>query len=136
MKIIQDWPPNIEKIKRVFDLSDTKPVFCWGNIIYNPHNLPLEMHIIVHEEVHEKQQEKIGVKKWWDKYLEDKDFRLSQEIPAYQAQYQFVMGIVKDRNKLARFLHLIASDLSGKLYGNMVQYNEAVQKIKNLAGNE
>ena len=142
MKILVGYPPNYEEIIKKFDLRNVKPVFAYGDIIYNPHNCPIADHILVHEKVHEKQQldtnfiTDLGVKQqmtpkiWWKLYLEDKGFRLEQEIPAYQAQFKFVKKIVKDKNVVNNFLITIAKDLSGKMYGNMLSFEQAIQAIK------
>lgn len=134
MNVINDYPPNIGEIKKAFDLTGKRPIFTYGNTIYNPHNCSLETHLHVHEEVHMKQQKEmgmfLGVRRWWTKYLNDPEFRLSQEIEAYRAQYQYVKKVVKDRNKVAKFLSLIASDLASPMYGNLLNTQEAIKLIQ------
>lgn len=41
--------------------------------------------VIAHEEIHFRQQDEYpgGVEAWWARYLEDAEFRLSMEVPAY-----------------------------------------------------
>ena len=130
MRIVPGYPPNIDAIREVFDLSDKKPVFAYGHLLYNPHDLPLESHIMAHEEVHERQQVAYGgVETWWRRYLTDTAFRLAQEVEAYREQYRFVKGIIKDRNRVANFLHLIATDLSSPMYGGMTTYRKAHRLI-------
>ena len=129
MKIVLDYPPNYAVVASTFDLSRVTPVFMYGEILYNPAGIPLESHIIAHEEVHERQQRTIGPKAWWDRYLTDSQFRIDQEIEAYREQYRFVKNIIKDRNKVARFLHAIATDLSGPMYGSAISYQDALNKI-------
>ncbi len=128
MVIKNEWPPNIEEIRKVFDSTDKKPVFCWGDILYNPHNCDIVNHILVHEEVHSRQQ--ISPEAWWKRYLEEPEFRLSQELEAYSAQYKFAKKVIKDRNLLSKFLNALAYDISGKMYGNMIEYQEAIKIIK------
>ena len=67
---------------------------------------------------------------WWDQYLNDKDFRLQQEIEAYRVQYRVVKGMIKDRNTVARMLFDMASNLSSPLYGSMIPHIEALKVIK------
>jgi hypothetical protein len=133
MNIVIGNPPNIEAIKAKFDLTGKDPVFAYGDTLYNPAGNRIEEHLMVHEETHERQQKEMGVEAWWDKYLVDAEFRVLQELEAYGNQYRFVTQNFKDRNAVARFLHLIASDLSGAMYGNAIQYGEAIIKIKRAA---
>ena len=127
MQIIIENPPNILKIKQVFDIEDKKMVFCWGDVLYNPSGLNIADHIKIHELVHSRQQ--VIPQAWWDKYLIDSEFRLSQELEAYRAQYQFSKKFIKDRNVLARFLWVIASDLAN-LYNVNISRQEAMKQIK------
>lgn len=129
MKIIQDFPPNIEQIKKVFKLRKNC-VFTWEDIIYNPDNGLIDPFLMKHESTHSLQQQEIGVKKWWDRYLKDKDFRLSQEVPAYQSQAMEARKYIKNRNILFKFFILLAKDLSGETYGNMITFQQAYQAIK------
>ena len=131
MDIAVSYPPNIEDIKRQFDIEGKPVVFTYGNILHNPQNATISADLAVHEGVHTKQQGD-NPESWWVKYLADRDFRLLQEVEAYRAQYEYVKATVKDKNYRARFLHVIASDLSGQIYGHMVSYGEAVRLIKQL----
>lgn len=129
MKISHDYPPNIEAIRKVFDIKDRNDiVFTYGDTIHNPSKGKLTDSLIAHELVHTGQQA-LEPDKWWEKYLEDPAFRLSQEVEAYQEQYRFFISRYKDRNRRAVFLYKIASDLSGKMYGNMIEYRKAVELI-------
>lgn len=130
MRIVPGYPPNIESIRAAFDLTGKKPVFAYGHLLYNPHDLPIEDHLMAHEEVHERQQVAYGgISTWWFRYISDAAFRLEQEIEAYREQYRFVKRTIKDRNAVARFLHSIASDLSGPMYGNITSYADAAKEI-------
>ena len=128
MEQIKNYPPNINEITKVFPVLPESMVFCWGNIIYNPSGQDLADHIQIHELVHSNQQEG-NPKEWWNKYLNDKEFRLSQELQAYQRQYQFAKVWLKDRNDLAKFLWGLAQDLSS-LYQYDILFSEAMEKIK------
>lgn len=133
MKILLENPPNIEELKKLFALDASKAVYAYNDIIYNPEALPLQDHIIIHEDVHFKQQEEVGgAENWWRRYIDDVQFRLDQELEAYGVQYQFIKNhpAIKSKNKEA-FLDKIASDLSGSVYGNIIDHNEAKCKIKN-----
>ena len=131
MRIKNDWPPNIEEIRKVFD-PPKGVVFTYGDTIYAPGGETIEPHLMKHEETHERQQGK-DPKGWWGKYLKDPQFRLEQELEAYSNQYAYAKVIIRDRNALAKFLFEIARDLAGPIYGNILTHGEAESKIKNRA---
>ena len=131
MEIVFGYPPNIKEIRKVFDIGNRKGiVFTYGNKLFNPSRGKIADHLLVHEMTHMAQQGEDPAK-WWDKYLEDPIFRLGQEIEAYRNQYTFGMKKITDRNQKAVFLHRIASDLSGPIYGGIVDYKEAKELIIN-----
>lgn len=122
-------PPNIDKIKLFFDLSNSQPCFSFAPDIYNPSGNPLNMHLLAHEMYHLAQQGDTPGK-WWDRYLADPMFRASQEVPAYQTQYQSAKNSTKDRNLLHKYLVGLAFDLSGPMYGSIMSFAEAMEAIK------
>lgn len=135
MKISNHPPPNYELILTTFPiavLKKSKPIFAYGNIIYNPFNVNITKDVEIHEEVHEKQQGG-NPDSWWAKYLMDKEFRLSQEIEAYGTQLAFIQKLI-DSPSLANWKkEKMAEALSGELYGNLLSYGEAESKIRNYA---
>lgn len=128
MKIVNEWPPIINRIKAVFDLEGFNPVFTFGDKLYNPMGYEIPKDLMIHEEVHEKQQTTIGVDKWWDLYLQDPKFRLEQEIEAYQAQYAFIKEKYNRHNRMP-ILKELATNLSSRMYGNLINFNEAKEII-------
>ena len=128
MEIVFDNPPNIKAIQQVLEIGDAKMIFCYGNVIYNPYKLEIADHLKIHELVHSGQQGN-NPEKWWERYLKDSEFRLNQELEAYQRQYDFAKQWIKDRNVLARFLYQIANDLSS-LYKVNISLGEAQKQIK------
>lgn len=130
MKIIIDYPPNIEQIKKanVFELRPTC-VFTYGDTIYNPGGGEITPDLEVHEETHYMQQGG-DPEKWWNKYLADPEFRLKQEVEAYRNQYREFIKTTRDRNIIFQFVRRIAGDLASPLYGSVVTYFEAVDLIK------
>src|SRR3990167_643081 len=126
--IKNEYPPNIDEIRKFFTLKKGI-VFSYYPDIYSPDNIILSSALIAHEIIHLAQQKEYGVEKWWIRYCEDKAFRLSQEIPAYQIQFKSI--IIKDRNKRFNYAVELAKDLSGETYGNMINFNEALDAIKN-----
>ena len=127
MKIIKGFPPNIKEIVKVFKITP-RTVFTYGSELYNPIGLPVPQDLMIHEETHEVQQQAYGVEQWWDMYLENPMFRLTQETEAYRAQYQFLKTML---NRKGRFgaLEMLADQLSSELYGNIVNRREAKELI-------
>lgn len=131
MQIKNEFPPNYERIKEAFDVEGKGVLFAYGDVIYDPDNIGVVDHLEVHEGVHQRQQKAIGGPEiWWDKYIQDKAFRLSQEIEAYGEQYKFIKQHITDRNSLTKYLFNLASVLSSPMYGRVIGLNEATLKIK------
>lgn len=130
MQIIEEYPPNFEKICEHIPTvrEKTDAVFTYGDIIYNPGKNVVEDHLQCHEQVHMRQQEEMGRDEWWEKYLTDVKFRLSQEKEAYHAQYKFAMKVY-GRAQASWLLKAVAKDLSGALYGNIMTYKQARSEI-------
>lgn len=128
MKIKKEYPPNYEEIKKAFKLHEGI-IFTYGDTIYNPDDRYIDKPLEKHEEVHYKQQGD-NPKEWWQRYLVDVYFRLSQEVRAYQIQYRTAKSINKDREKLNKYAHLLALDLSGVMYGKIISYQDAIIAIK------
>ena len=127
MKIYQDEQKNfpilfLGKVKEVFPITDST-ILTYGDTIYYDTELPY--HLVAHEITHCFQQK--NPEKWWEKYLEDPKFRLKQEVEAYHNQYECVKRI--DLRKAEDLLNIIAGDLSGKLYGSIVNFETANKLI-------
>lgn len=135
MKIVNEKPPIWVNVCAAFNINPVRVLFTYGDTIYNPDGVDIPDHIIVHEEVHEKQQAKEGMtpELWWGKFLRDTEFRLDQESEAYGVQYAFFCKHRKDRNERNRFLRGLAGSLSGPLYGNSIGLIEAMQLIRKRA---
>lgn len=135
-EIKKELPPNFDDIVKVFPVvaeAKDRVVFSYFPHIYMPGGQELPPDLYVHESIHMKQQENYegGVTKWWVDYLEDRDFRLSQELEAYGAQLAMfnelpnrVFERVKDR---------LASDLASEYYGKLISYGMAAAKIRRIA---
>lgn len=134
MKIIQGYPPNINKIRGHFDLSNKSVVFTYGDTLYNPSGAEIPRNLEIHEGTHAEQQgiTEEGIKEWWNRYLADKDFRLEQEVEAYRNQYKYIVEHGADRNTKRDFLRHIAQDLSGPIYGHIVSFEKAKELIKQV----
>ena len=131
MIILFSEPPFRKEIDKFFNLEGKRPIFTYGDVIYNPLGTHIDVPLMRHKEFHSKQQKKYGVKKWWDRYLKDPNFRLAMEVPAYQIQYREAEKISKDRNRLFNYLVALAKDLSSGMYGSIMTFQDAVNAIKN-----
>lgn len=132
MKILHELPPNYAQLCAAFPAIVNEPnaIFAYGFYIYNPGGRPLPPYKMVHEMVHGQQQLEVGVEWWWDRYMEDKDFRLQEEIPAHHADYKSFCRHYKDRNQQNDYLNHLAELLSSELYGNLIVANEAKYVIR------
>lgn len=134
MIIKEEYPPNYLDIVKVFgDVSERKPVFCYGDIIYNPFKSEVTPDLEIHEDTHRIQQG-TAPDIWWEKYLTDTTFRLNQEIEAYAKQYQFACKLVDEIKGPATMkkaiLESIAKSLSSDMYGNIISYSQAETAIR------
>lgn len=85
---------------------------------------------LAHELVHVEQQRHAGGPEvWWHLYLNDDDFRLRQEVQAYQAQYAKICARTRSREERFHYLAQMAGLLSGPLYGRMVDRVSAFKLI-------
>lgn len=100
--------------------------------IWSPSGSEIDRPLMVHEETHRHQQFIYGVEQWWNKYCEEKDFRLEQELEAYTNQYREFCRMKKDVKKRAYFLAKICQEISGSLYGNIITVAESRKKIIEL----
>jgi hypothetical protein len=132
VKIVKGVPPVFEKAREVFGDQVQGAIFCWGEEIYNPSGIDISSHLIAHEIVHSGQQSlfKGGVEAWWEDYLKDQSFRLSQELPAHKVEYEHFCKTAKSRNERRLYLKAIAKRLSSSLYGNLVTFDKAKSLIK------
>lgn len=116
IKIKKGLPPNYSELAKHFPMTGGE-IFTYGNKIYTHGRLSKSL--VAHEHVHVKQQLKMGVEKWWKKYIEDEEFRLQQELEAHKAEY-------RAGGKMA----IIAERLASPLYGSLVSVEEAVELVK------
>lgn len=132
MKISKQYPPNYNDIYVRFPAVEVlKPIFCYGDTIYNPFDVVITPDLEVHEAVHMRQQGELP-DVWWYKYFTDDTFRLQQELEAYGEQYAFIKPHM--RGKMLEWgLDNMASALSGELYGRLMTYGEARSKIRNYS---
>jgi len=110
--IKKEYPPNYQLLVDTFNPPSTT-VFVYGDTIYNPSGDEIPPDVVVHEEVHMRQQrEYASPDMWYAIYIHDKDFRLTQEVEAYAVQYQFLKRNGLPANGLKEALHEFARALA------------------------
>ena len=129
IKIIKEFPPFIENIIAAGLRPEKTTIFPFGNVIYNPSGKDVPDDIMIHEAVHIAQQGE-NPADWWERYLKDKGFRLSQELEANREQYKFVCKVLKDRNERNRALIKIAKNMAGDVYNLDLSVNKLMEEIK------
>ena len=95
----------------------------WENL--SPH---YKAALLVHEQVHAEQQKTAG-KFWYLKYIFSKSFRLSQELAAYRAEFNFLNGKGYSPQELVYIKNKIARSLSSGVYCNMITYPDALEIV-------
>lgn len=146
MNIVARKPPNFAQVSAAFpNASDYGVLFCFGDTIYNPSNVYIPPELIEHEAVHSARQladywkakdgrEWVGSAwtpdTWWKRYIEEPEFRFSEELFAHRAEMRaFVDEHGKKKIQCKRYLDLVAGRLSGPLYGSMTSIANAKKLI-------
>ncbi len=131
MKIIHEIPSIYYEIKKYF------PTATWGRLIitYYPNvycSTDIEDIKKIHEAVHLKQQEEIGVEKWWHMYFHDISFRRKEEIEAYQAEVEWMKANPDKMSREMRRNHVdrIIKEISSPIYGPMMTKKTAQSIFK------
>lgn len=128
MKVIDDYPPNFDRIAAAFPEAKRKGVmFTYGPVIYAPHGIQVPSALKMHEQVHCDRQAEIGVERWWDQYIVDVEFRFNEELLAHRVEYGWFRKYRPD--KRSKMLRELAERLSSKLYGSMVSRSDAQKMI-------
>ena len=99
----------------------------YGDTVYSKNPIPVD--VAEHEKVHVWQQSQIGVEEWWDRYINDPDFRLNQEVQAYKEQIRALNVLIKDRNQLYLAKRKLYRDLAGPMYDYMVSADYAKELL-------
>lgn len=126
MKFSTEKPPVFERCKEQFGIGWETVIITYGDTVHSKY--PVPDHLIAHEAIHIGQQLSMGVEKWWEQYFEDERFRLSQEVPAYKAQLEFLKAHYSRPERRRIEKHIYWS--MGALYGDMCTEEEAKELIK------
>lgn len=135
VKISNKKPPQwiLDAVKEQFDVDwESSVIFTYGDLITSYYG-EMSEDLMAHEPHHTKQQKEYGgPDKWWKEYLANPQFRYEQELECYRLQYQWLDKNIKDRNEKFKYLLHYAKSLSGKMYGNLVTTQEAMNEIKKV----
>lgn len=130
MKISHEKPPIYDTLAEAFGISwDEGIVITYGDTLHTKEGNNITNDLVAHEKTHTRQQYLRGIGQWWHEYISDPEFRLRQEIEAYQNQWNFLKQNENDREKLFRKKIRMAQHLSGPIYGNLLTHNEALKAI-------
>lgn len=128
--IYGQFPPNFDFIRAHFPMAGKRTVFAMGDKIYVPSGIKLSPAIYAHELVHCDRQLKLGVETWWQKYVEDVNFRYWEELLAHRTEYRKLIENNPGRPMRRAHLAETAKKLSHKLYGPMITFDKAKKAIE------
>lgn len=136
VKVSTEKPPCFDNLVVWLGFIPATAIFTYGDTIYNPNNVKLSDQLIVHEQVHMKQQgfNDADAALWWGKFMRDEKFRIDQEAEAYAEQYAFLCHYIKAKQQRFDLLMQLSRILAGPLYGHAVPYVEAMGLIRNRSG--
>ena len=129
MRISKEKPPIFDLIAEKFGVDwDSGVIVTYKDTVYCKAG-QISSDLVVHEQTHIDQQKAYGdADEWFNKYLNDKSFRLEVELEAYRNQARFITLNLKNRDKrLKMFMHIWRS--MATYYGDMISYEEAKKLI-------
>lgn len=114
IKIKQEYPPNIEEIKRYLE-TNQDTIYAYGSFVYNPSGKEIPPDVLTHENVHSQQQKNFASPElWWSKYLIDREFRKQEEVEAFAKQWRWIKPYLPSqgvKDALNEFAQLLSSPL-------------------------
>lgn len=133
-RVIVARPPLFERIAAAFPhaLTQRGVLYSWGGLIFNPDGVDIHPALLAHEAVHGRRQggSDTTVRAWWERYIAEPAFRLSEEAPAHTAEYAWFVSHGAPRNDRRVHLRKIAERLSGPLYGGLIKPDAARYLIR------
>ena len=115
MEIVVDFPPIYDEVRSVFPMAGRGVIFAWGSKIYNPNNVYIPLQLIAHEQVHGRRQGS-DVRGWWRRYIDEKEFRLTEEILAHIAEMEYLLGPNPNRQTRRQIIRSTSKRLANPLY--------------------
>lgn len=114
MEIKNTIPPIYYKLQDKFGVKWNDIIIAYAPDIYAPKSFPKQKE--VHEAIHIMRQQEIGVDIWWGMYLENKDFRLAEELIAYKAEIEWIKQKVATRTERRLLMKHIYKSLASSVY--------------------
>lgn len=134
-EIVHDYPPIYDRILQRFPAIAGKAVFfAWGDIIYNPKGVAIPPFIVRHEEVHAARM-RGDILGWWERYLDDDMFRLTEELAGHLAEID-ALSENTNRQRRRQLLKQTARRLSNPIYGYRLTRHEATELLKAAMEND
>lgn len=91
------YPPNFQAIDAKFRVRGKPVIFAYGDVIFNPMCTSVPAPLVVHEQVHGDRQSWLGgPAKWWERYIDDPQFRFREEVVAHIAEFETLLRIYGD----------------------------------------
>ena len=115
MEIAIDYPPIYNELKLAFPRIGRGVIFAWGDKIYNPSNVSIPRQLIVHEAAHGRRQGN-DINGWWRRYIDEKKFRLVEEIIGHIAEMECLLGPNPNRQMRRQIIRATAKRLASPLY--------------------
>lgn len=93
-KIVDEVPPVYDRAVKEFGVSWDNCCFAYAPNIHIKGGKIRDKDLLEHELVHIRQQLNYsgGSEAWWERYFDDEEFRLDQELEAYRHQYKYVVA--------------------------------------------
>ncbi len=129
MEVVMDFPPIYDEIISVFPKAGCSVIFAWGNKIYNPDRVSIPSQLIAHEAVHGRRQGS-DIYGWWRRYLDEKEFRLAEEILAHIVEMEYLMGPNPNRQTRRQILRSTSKRLANPLYRYGISREQARVLLK------
>ena len=129
MNIVIDFPPIYDEIRSAFPIVGRGVIFAWGNKIYNPFRVDIPPQLIAHERMHSLQQGN-DVYGWWRRYIDEKEFRLAEEILAHIVEMKYQLGPNPNRQTRRQILRSTAKRLANPLYRYGISREQAQVLLK------
>lgn len=131
-EIIRDFPPLYEEIDAAFGVAGRENViFSFGDRLYVPRfRGEICPSLLAHEAVHGSRQGRgRKITDWWHRYIENRTFRLTEEILAHQAEYRYLLEH-GNRGERRRALRQTAERLASPLYRCLVSRSVAEDMLR------
>lgn len=130
MKIVYDKPKFWWLVRLLHPNVEWGDIaMSFGDTIYTAKTMPA--HVLVHEKTHIRQMREsklLGVL-FSLGYGVSKRLRLRWELEAYIEQYRYIRDSVSDKNAVEKARKVLAKELAGPIYKNMITYERALQLI-------